>query len=185
MKEALETFRGIADRALAATDEYESADIWSEAFWHFFPFPEEDETESESAKVATSAVSIYRSDSDIVVDAKAGGSHWNGFNEIGPIPRGCEISFAIAEPENLSEGCQVTWTARNGGAEAETVNDLGHIAGIGMRNTENSAYKGTHFMDVAVRLNGRQVGRRRVKVRVSGLGIPLRNPRRPAWSRLR
>ncbi len=40
-------------------------------------------------------------------------------------------------------------------------------------------------MDVVVKLNGRQVGRRRVKVRVSGLGMPLRNPRRPAWTKLR
>lgn len=181
----LGNFLGIADRALDATDEYESADIWSEAFRHFFPFPEEDETQSGSAKAASSAVSLYRCDPDIAIVATAGNRRWSGFNEIGPIPRGCEISFAIAQPEELPEGCQITWTVRNEGTEAESVNDLGHVAGTGIRNKESSAYKGNHFMDVVVKLNGRQVGRRRVKVRVSGLGLPLRNPRRPAWIKLR
>lgn len=181
----LEKFFGIADRALDATDEYESADIWSEAFKHFFPFPEEDEMQSGSAKAASTAVSLYRSDPDVAVVATAGNRRWTGFNEIGPIPRGCEISFAIAQSDKLPEGCQVTWTVRNEGTEAESVNDLGHVAGTGVRNTESSAYKGNHFMDVVVKLNGRQVGRRRVKVRVSGLGVPLRNPRRPAWTKFR
>lgn len=181
----LENFLGIADRALDARDAYESADIWSEAFRHFFPFPEDNETQSESAKVANTAVSMYRCDPDVAVVATAGNRRWSGLNEIGPIPRGCELSFAIAAPEKLPEGCQVTWTVRNEGAEAESVNDLGHVAGTGIRNTESSAYKGDHFMDVVVKLNGRQVGRRRVKVRVSGLGIPLRNLRRPAWTKLR
>lgn len=180
----LEKFLGIADRALNAVDEYESADVWSEAFRHFFPFPEE-RTQSESTKVENGAVSVYRCDPDIAVAATAGNRRWSGFNKIGPIPRGCELSFSIAEPEKLPEGCQVFWTVRNEGSEAESVNDVGHVAGTGIRNTESSAYKGDHFMDVVVRLNGRQVGRRRVKVHVSGLGIPLRNPRRPAWTKLR
>lgn len=185
LMDELESFLDTADRALAATDEYESADIWSEAFGHFFPFPEEDETQSESAKSASGAVSFFRCDPDVKIVATAGKRRWDGFNEIGPIPRGCEISFSIVRPEDLPEGSQVTWTVRNEGPEAESVNDLGHLSGIGIRNTEKSAYKGNHFMDVVVKLNGRQIGRRRVRVRVSGLGIPLRNPRRPAWTKLR
>jgi hypothetical protein len=185
LKAELDNFLGISNRALEATDVYESADIWSEAFKHFFPFPEEDETQSRSAKEASGAISLYRCDPDVAVIATAGNRRWDGFNEIGPIPRGCEISFAIAQPEQLPDGCQVTWTVRNEGTEAESVNDLGHVAGTGIRNTESSAYKGNHFMDVVVKLNGRLVGRRRVKVCVSGLGIPLRNPRRPAWTKLR
>lgn len=185
LKAELEKFLSIADRALYATDVHESADIWSEAFKHFFPFLEEDEMQSGSAKEASGAVSRFRCDPDVNVVATAGNQRWKGFNKIGPIPRGCEISFAIAQPEQLPDGCQVTWTVRNEGTEAESVNDLGHVAGKGIRNSESSAYKGNHFMDVVVKLNGRQVGRRRVKVRVSGLGIPLRNPRRPAWIKLR
>ncbi|WP_417808352.1 nucleotide-binding domain-containing protein [Thioclava sp.] len=72
---------------------------------------------------------MYRCDPDVAVTAIAGNRRWSGFNEIGPIPRGCELSFAIAEPEKLLEGCQVTWMVRNDGAEAESVNDLGTSQG--------------------------------------------------------
>lgn len=177
---------GIADRALAAVDEFESSDIWTEAFKHFFPFPmEEDQAVTEDANLEKNAPAVIRYDPDVQVTAFAGRGEWKGFNGIGPIPKGCDVQFEVVNSSQFPEGATVYWTVRNEGAEAEATNDLGHVAGTGLSNKEDSAYKGSHFMDVVVKLNGKIVGRRRVKVQISGLGLPKRNPRRPAWTRLR
>lgn len=175
----------IAERALEVADEYESADIWSEAFKHFFPFPKEEQALSETADLARNLPTVVRYDLDVRVVATSGKRRWEGLNDIGPIPRGCDIQFVVADPKALPEGAAVYWTVRNEGAEAEATNDLGHVAGTGLTNKESSAYRGSHFMDVVAKLNGRIIGRRRVKVRISGLGIPNRNPARPAWTKLR
>lgn len=177
----------IADRSLDAADEYESADIWSEAFKHFFPFPEEEEqaVAKAMADTAENVLAVIRHDPDVYIIATSGKRRWEGLNAIGPIPKGCDIRFMIVDPKALPEGGTAYWTVRNEGAEAESTNDLGHISGFGLANEESSAYRGSHFMDVVVKLNGKIIGRRRVKVQVSGLGIPKRNSARPAWTRLR
>lgn len=176
----------IADRALAAADEFESADIWSEAFKHFFPFPSDyEQTVAEGKTAIKNAPAVIRYDPDVQVVATAGKRRWTGLNGIGPILKGSEIHFEVVNAAELPEGATVYWTVRNEGAEAEATNDLGHVAGTGLTNKEGSAYKGSHFMDVIVKLNGKIVGRRRVKVQVSGLGIPIRNAKRPAWTKLR
>jgi len=176
----------IADRALDAGDEYECADIWSEAFKHFFPFPKEvEQAVTKAADSAWNVLAVVRYDPDVQITATVGNRRWEGFNGIGPIPKGCDIRFVVVNPQTLPEGATVHWTVRNEGAEAEATNDLGHVAGAGLFNSENSAYRGNHFMDVVVKLSGRIIGRRRVKVQVSGLGIPKRNSSRPAWTRLR
>jgi hypothetical protein len=74
---------------------------------------------------------------------------------------------------------------RNAGEEAESENDLGHFVGVGIRATEHSAYAGRHYMDVAVKLNGRLIGRRRVPVTISGMALPKRNPPRPSYVKFR
>lgn len=177
----------VADRALDAADEYESADIWSDAFKHFFPFPEEEEeaVAKATADTARNLLAVIRHDPDVHIIATSGKRRWEGLNAIGPIPKGCDIRFTILDPKALPEGAKVNWTVRNEGAEAEWTNDLGHVAGSGLSNSERSAYRGSHFMDVVVKLNGRIIGRRRVKVQVSALGIPKRNSARPAWTKLR
>lgn len=177
----------VADRALNAADEYESADIWSEAFKHFFPFPEEAEeaVAKATADTARNVLAVIRHDPDVHITATSGKRRWEGLNAIGPIPKGCDIRFTIVDPKALPEGAKVNWTVRNEGAEAEWTNDLGHVAGSGLSTSESSAYRGSHSMDVVVKLNGRIIGRRRVKVQVSALGIPKRNTARPAWTKLR
>jgi hypothetical protein len=170
-------------RAIAATDELESADIWSEVFAHFFPFPSQDD--ELLVKTEGGAVAPIRYNPNIKVIASAGQRRWENYNGIGPIPKGCDIEFRVVNFHELPFGSTIHWTVRNEGAEAESTNDLGHSAGTGLVREESSAYRGTHFMDVVVKLNGKIVGRRRVRVQVSGLGVPKRNPGRPAWTKLR
>uniref|UniRef100_UPI00403E015A nucleotide-binding domain-containing protein n=1 Tax=Brevundimonas sp. LF-1 TaxID=3126100 RepID=UPI00403E015A len=100
-----------------------------------------------------------------------------GENQIGPIPRNCAIEFALSNALELPAGAVVSWTVRNMGRAAERENDMGHVSGTGLSTTENSAYPGTHFVDVAVKVNGQLVGRRRVPVTISSLGEVRRNPR--------
>lgn len=184
--EKLAELQSIADRALAAVDEFESADTWSEAFGHFFPFPKEEEEEvAKGLGSARNVLAVIRHDPDVQIIATSGRRRWEGLNSLGPIPRGCNIRFVVANPHALPEGASVHWTVRNEGAEAEATNDLGHVSGTGLIKDEESAYRGSHFMDVVVKLNGGIIGRRRVKVQVSGLGIPKRNPSRPAWTKFR
>ncbi|WP_143096237.1 nucleotide-binding domain-containing protein [Tranquillimonas alkanivorans] len=181
----LSDLRSITERALASADEYGSADIWSEAFKHFFPFPEEVQAVSKAADSAWGLPTVVRHALDVRVAATSGKRRWEGVNNIGPIPKGCDIEFTIADPNALPEGAVVYWTVRNQGAEAEVTNDLGHISGTGLMNRESSAYRGSHFMDVVAKLNGEIIGRRRVKIRVSGIGLPERNPARPTWTKFR
>ncbi|WP_354134689.1 hypothetical protein [Bradyrhizobium sp. S3.9.1] len=106
-------------------------------------------------------------------------------DKIGPIPKGCEINFTLANAHAMPRGAVVTWMVRNSGIEAESLNDLGHRGEEGPSATEHSAYRGVHYMDVAVKLNGRLIGSKRVPVTVTGLGMPQRNPPRPSWTKLR
>jgi hypothetical protein len=181
----LEELLTIADRALAAPTKLASAEIWSEAFYHFFPVPAATDDEMKTSKLTEDRSLVAAFDPIIAVRATGGGKSYEGTNRIGPIPRGCEIIFTLANAHMLPSGSTVHWMVRNAGREAETENDLGHRAGQGFNAKENSAYRGSHFMDVAVKRDGLLIGTRRVSVQITGLGIPLRNPPRPAWTKLR
>lgn len=74
---------------------------------------------------------------------------------------------------------------RNEGPEAEQVNDLGHVKREGLKASETSAYRGTHFMDCFVKLSGQTIAMRRVPVIITGQEMPSRNPKKPSWTALR
>lgn len=178
----------LADRALAALTQAESAEIWSEAFRHFFPIPEDDEILEEVAKSVGRSLVPTAFIPEVSVSARAQGRlqrQYTGQNQIGPIPKDCVISFVLVNALQLPAGAVVTWTVRNAGEEAESENDLGHFVGEGLNAQEHSAYAGRHFMDVAVKLNGRLIGRRRVPVMITGMTLPKRNPPRPSYVKFR
>ncbi|MBO6605132.1 MAG: nucleotidyltransferase [Roseicyclus sp.] len=179
---ALDTLLSIADRALASPTKGDSAEVWSEAFHHFFPFPEEEELTKDAHG---NALALLTFDPQVSVMATVGRRKITGMNGIGPIPKGCAIRFDLANARDLPAGSEVSWTVRNSGVEAEAENDLGHRNQNGLFAEERSAYRGDQFMDVTVRLNGRTIGRRRVLVRISGLGMPMRNPKKKGWVQLR
>jgi hypothetical protein len=182
----LEDLLAIADRALAAQTKTASAEIWSEAFDHFFPVPAADDQEETVLKITESrALATLKFEPIVNVRATTGNRVFTGIDGIGPIPKGCEITFTLANYQALPAGSIISWMVRNSGKEAEEINDLGHRVGRGLSATRDSAYRGDHFMDVAVKLNGLLIGSKRIPVTVTGLGMPRRNSPRPAWTSLR
>jgi hypothetical protein len=182
-KDKLETLRSIAIRACSASTRIASADIWSEAFDHFFPIPIAEEGTFKLAE--DRALALVEFDPIVQVRAQRGNKIYEDINKLGPIPKGLAVTFTLANAQMLPPGATVSWMVRNSGSEAEKENDLGHRAGQGLSVTRDSQYRGSHFMDVTVKRNGVLIGSRRIPVQITGLGFPLRNPPRPAWTKLR
>jgi hypothetical protein len=105
----------------------------------------------------------------VSVQARTGGRVFDGTDRIGPIPKDCDITFSLANYHTLPAGAVVSWMVRNSGKEAEYKNDLGHRVGEGLLVSRDSAYRGEHHMDVAIKLNGLLIGSKRIPV------IRLRN----------
>ena len=185
--EKLGEFRDIANAALGCVDILSSADMWSKAFKHFFPLPDNEELKKAEISTGTSLMSYITPEVHVVAThEKYRKQRWEDKNKIGPIPKGCKIMFNIINRQDIPPNVDIQWIVRNEGSEAEEINDLGHIAESGLKASEESAYKGTHYMDCMIRQYGAVVGMRRIPVTISGRSIPRRNPaKRPAWVRLR
>jgi Adenylyl/Guanylyl and SMODS C-terminal sensor domain len=170
----LKQFYELAKQAIAAETELKAADIWSKVFKHFFPLPEPDsefdlESFSDSRR-NLQLVPVFTP--NVYVEAKRkkyiyqGTNQWSNVNRIGQIPKNCTITFKLVNANQLPFGAAVEWMVRNEGNEAESVNDLGHPAGTGHVITENSAYKGRHYMDCIIRQYGQVISMRRIPVDV-------------------
>jgi hypothetical protein len=110
----LEDLLSIADRALAARTKTASAEIWSEAFDHFFPVPEDDDQEEAVLKIAESrALATLKFNPVVSVQARTGSRVFHGTDRIGPIPKGCDITFSLANYHALPAGAVVSWMVRN------------------------------------------------------------------------
>ena len=186
--EAIDEFAGLASDAGVASTQLEAADIWSRAFKYFFPLPVNSAIEL-AETIAKSGVPAIIQLPDVEVTAVSKTNSHVRFvkvNEIGPIPKNCEITFRIKNALQLQPGTTVHWVVRNEGGEAESENDLGHEGAVGLLAVETSSYAGTHFMDCSFRQSGRTYGVRRVPVTISGTSAPPRNPPRlPPYTSLR
>ena len=60
-----------------------------------------------------------RFDPQVSIEAKSGAQVIRGTNGIGPIPRGCDLTFTLVNAAQLPVGADVTWTVRNMGDAAE------------------------------------------------------------------
>ena len=172
-----------AELALSGATEADAAVQWTTVFHHFFPAP----AQTANAVNQNAPVPIAFDPRVRVEAMPASGLHtFTNTNRIGPIPKGCSITFSLENAIDLPAGAQVRWIVRNEGEEAELTNDLGHRAEDGYQATENSAYRGTHYMDVIVTsMFGAVLGFRRIPVEISGVPMPPRNPKRPGWTRFR
>ncbi|MFA6386525.1 MAG: CBASS cGAMP synthase [Candidatus Paceibacterota bacterium] len=186
-KEKIEALCDISKRALKSSTEMDSAVIWQEAFRHFFPLPEISEKD---IKQGSKALSVIEFDPQVEVIAQPENNinrTYRDINKIGPIPRKCNIHFRIINNNLIPQRSKIEWTVRNEGEEAENKNDLGHYRGDKIEATENSAYKGTHYMDLVVKSYfGYPIGFRRIPVTVEGTPFPSRNPKyKPGYLKIR
>jgi hypothetical protein len=183
--EGLAQFLKTANEAVEAEDQVSAADVWSQAFAHFFPMPDV-ANRFIAESLAKSALPVPVMQPDVMVTAVSRDNRHIKFssrNTVGPIPRNCDIYFELLEPWRLPSGAVVEWIVRNEGREAENTNDLGHRAGIGYTAKELSSYVGMHFMDCVLRLNGTTIGVRRIPVKITGNPVPPRNPaKQPAYA---
>jgi len=176
----LESLGAVASRARLSGDKATAAEIWAEAFQQFFPMPEDNDEIVEASSKGT-AVAAYRFDPQVEVVAiprQNKDRSWRGLNELPKIPKDCEIAFTLTNRSQLPAGGHVRWTVRNRGEEAGHQNDLGHIAGTDTTVSRHSAYNGDHAMDLTVYFGDRVIGRRRIWVRIQGVAMPARNPKR-------
>lgn len=174
----LRDLHGTAQAALGSASLVDAADKWSEAFEHFFPMPDDQELAKSINEMAQLPM-VIKPEIDVRAISKDNRAFdWRGLNRIGPIPKNCDIYFRLINQNIVPPGATIEWIVRNEGEEAETINDLGHTAGSGITAQERSAYKGTHFMDCAIKAYGRVIGFRRVPVNITGMFIPRRNPGR-------
>lgn len=178
----LEALIASSNFALDAETETEAALIWGTVFEQFFPMPDPPASE-ERALVPVG----FEPQVNVVATPPTGTVRFRGTNRIGPIPKKCSIEFTLTNAHELPQGARVEWVVRNEGHEAELTNDLGHLAGTGVLASENSAYRGTHYMDVVVTsMFGRVLGFKRIPVQIMDIEMPPRNPlRRPGYTRYR
>lgn len=183
---ALSDLLDVASRACEAETDFTAADIWQEAFEHLFPMPEGQQALVEMARRLPVRSVMPEIRVTAVSRNNPQGRRFTDMNRIGPIPKDCDIYFEVVNPGQLPANSSVAWMVRNEGGEAENTNDLGHFAGLGLTANERSAYRGTHYMDCAVKVGSQTVAMRRVPVTITGIAMPRRNPAaRPDYVRLR
>lgn len=184
--EALDVLINTADRAISADTAATSATIWSEVFKHFFPAPASETVQSQDAGTLAKVLFVPKIKAVAHSNTNSNFGPWEGEDELGPIPRQCTIKFKLVNHAQLPEGSHVQWVVRNEGEEAECINDLGHHAGENSSEAEeNSAYNGSHYMDVIVTIPFQGVvGFARIPVHIKGPAIPPRNPKKPGWTRI-
>lgn len=184
LRTRLREFEDTARRANAATSETTAAEIWTEAFEHFFPMPEDVDDESatddraDASTARSTALVAYSFDPHIRIRAVSKDNDnyvREGIDSLPTIVKNCRIRFELINADQLPVGATVRWTVRNRGHEAWSKNDIGHLGGDGYIAEEHSAYNGSHAMDLAVYQWGRIIGRRRVEINVRGGVMPARN----------
>ena len=186
----IKNLRALADigkRARQSGDIAAAAEIWAEAFDHFFPMPEDTEEGTQALAESAlqnskTALAVFSFMPDVTVTAVSKTNKHvapiKGFNAIQSIPKECDITFRVANPQLLPAGATLKWTVRNHGPEAAAENDLGHVAGHALEVTRGSTYNGDHSMDLSVFVGGKPVGRRRIFVKIRGQAIAPRHKKR-------
>lgn len=182
----LAALQEIAELADDAADEASAALCWSQAFSFLMPLPETDQVEIVEASSGRAVMQLP----EIEVKVFTGTSSRlvaTYRNEVPSVAKGCTLSFTIVNPHVVPDFATVEWTVRNEGSEADWRSDMGHRR-VGMRllsAEEHTAYRGRHFMDCIVRLNGQVYAVRRVPVTIHNVEQVVRNPPRPSYTKIK
>lgn len=101
---ALVSLEGIAERAIDGVTQVVSAEIWGEAFGHFFPVPEEDPVDEAILRSFDRLPVPFMFDPHVLVRAEGQGKIIDGVNRIGPVPRKMNLRFKIGNAAALPPG---------------------------------------------------------------------------------
>lgn len=182
----LAALQDIAERAGIAEDEASAALIWSEAFSFLMPLPETDQVEIVDENSGRAVMQLPEVEIKVFA-GNPGRLVATHRNEVPGVAVDCSLIFTIVNPHVVPEFATVEWTVRNEGREADQRSDLGHRR-VGMRllsAKEHTAYRGRHFMDCVVRVNGQIYAVRRVPVGIRDVQPAARNPPKPSYTKLR
>jgi len=184
--EALEGLKNAAEKAEESEDEAGAALAWSETLSFLMPLPEADEVEVVDALSGRALMTLPEIQID-VIDRKSKRHMATHTNQVPSVAKKCDLKFRITNPHVVPRFATIEWTVRNAGDEAELIGDLGHtrVVAMGFEADEFTEYYGKHYMDCVVRVDGKVVSVRRVPVTVRAIEYPLRNPPKPAYTRLR
>ena len=171
--EKLRALRDISHAANQAAEAVTASEKWTEAFGHFFPFPDEQVGKDTVQKAGGAVVTTFTPEIEITIKLPTGRTY-KSINSAVAVPKGSVLDFDVINAHAAPANSLIKWVVRNEGQVAEDKNDLGHFAAFGSSHGgEQADYKGRHFMDVTVIKNGQVVGMRRVPVSI--LDNSLRN----------
>lgn len=171
--ERLRELRDISRAANEANDAVTASEKWTEAFDHFFPFPDERIITDTVQKTSGAVVVAFIPEIEVAIKLPTGKSY-KSMNRAIAVPKGSTLDFLVVNAHAAPANSLIKWVVRNEGQVAEEENDLGHFAAFGpSHHGEKADYRGSHFMDVTVIEDGQVVGLRRVPVSI--LDNSLRN----------
>lgn len=157
---------------------------WTYIFEHLLP-PAPNEI-VEELKKNLPAITYTPAIEAIVTDKKSG-KHLGTYNSDFNAPKGCDIRFRISNATKIPVGSELVWMVRNQGKEANSISDLGHKEILQPTQTtkRGTAYIGPHYMECYVTNNRAVIGYDRIGVRVRSSVRAERNPKKPAYTRVR
>jgi hypothetical protein len=158
------------------TDSFQQYVLWNATFEHMFPpFIEraDEVSKSTSLPAITTPPKIRVRHND-----KRKKLLSNNITSEIRVFRDEKLYFSVENKGAYSETAEVHWIVRNQDAEAMRVNDLGHTTVLNVEDElyEECSYSGTHYMECLILDQNNIKGIGAVKVRITGLSRPLRNP---------
>ncbi len=166
--------------ANASNSATEAHPCWSLIFEHIYPpFAEIEELVNVTnlpALTTVPSINIRKTDRNNNFLEDSSGEIVNGFLDE-------NLDFSITNTNSYPANSIVKWMVRNKEKDASIANDLGHLRAFKLNDVceEHCGYRGTHYMECVIEANGQILGAKSVKVIVSSIKRPLRNPPRKIY----
>jgi hypothetical protein len=176
IRQRAKTLRRVCEYIDQCNDSFRQYLLWSATFEHMFPPFAERQVEvgkktNLPAKTIPPKISVRLED-------RYGNRKSEDLEESVSAYRTDKLRFTVQNAADYAPEATVHWVVRNQNTEAEKVNDLGHtsVQDVTAERYEDCAYAGIHYMECFIRQKGEIAGVASVKVRVSSIRRPDRNP---------
>lgn len=175
-----EQLRKLINSLVEANDRHSATEAhpyWSSIFEHIYPpFAEIEESSDITnlpALTTLPMINIRKKDRNDQFIGDSSNDVINGF-------LGEHLDFSITNTTSYPANAVAKWMVRNKEKEASIANDLGHFRTLSLNDIcdEHCGYKGTHYMECIIEANGQILGAKSIRVTVSSISRPLRNPPR-------